>query len=76
MPPVEAYNTPMKVSRRNTLRLLAAAAAASRSVPAQPPPPVTAQQIEAARADLRDSIQRIARVNLPRTVEPAFTFRA
>ena len=66
----------MKVNRRTSVRILAGAAAASRVALAQPAAPQPAKQLETARGDLRDAAQRIARVKLPRTTEPAFRFRA
>jgi len=69
----------MKVNRRTTLRILTAAAAGATVATAQAPVPAPASpdpEVQSARQDLRDSSQRIARINLPRSTEPAFSFRA
>ncbi len=63
------------------MRILAGAAAAPVSLPllvcAQPPTQARSDRdVEAARQDLKDDARRIARVNLPRSTEPAFRFRA
>ena len=69
----------MTIDRRSTIRLLAAAAATAAASEAQPAPqaqPTVEQALQSARQDLRDAAQRIARVNVPRAVEPSFSFRA
>lgn len=69
----------MKINRRTTVGMLAAIAASPRLAEAQTPAPQRAdsvQELESARDDLRQLARRIAAIPLPRTVEPAFHFRA
>lgn len=75
----------MGVNRRNILGLVAVTGAGYRAVIAQVPPaaargaaPVRSpdDELQIARAQRLRDAQRIAMVNLPQTVEPAFQFRA
>jgi len=75
------YNNDMRVNRRNSMRILAGAVAAPAALPLQvnaqrPPQAASDRDTQAARQDLKEEAQRIARVNLPRSTEPAFRFRA
>ena len=75
----------MRINRRSLVGILASAAA-GQAVPAQAPTaPARAQpakgaaadaDLQAAREELKSATQRIAQVKLPRSVEPAFRFRA
>jgi hypothetical protein len=60
----------MKLTRRKlAVALLAPAAAAQ-----QPPPP--ADDLAAARARLKTNADALAKVDVPMSAEPAFTFKA
>lgn len=69
----------MSVNRRQMLGLAVVTAAGLPAVLAQAPPAAVRSpddELQIARAQRLRDAQRIAMVNLPQTVEPAFQFRA
>jgi hypothetical protein len=68
----------LKLSRRKSFGLLAGLAAPTTLAQAPQPPPSSPPDalLESARNELKSETQRIAAVNLPRDVAPAFRFRA
>jgi hypothetical protein len=66
----------VKLSRRKSFGLLAGLAAPTGLAQApQPPPSSPPDALESARLELKMAAQRVAAVNLPRDVAPAFRFR-
>ncbi|HLH43457.1 MAG TPA: hypothetical protein VKV74_10750 [Bryobacteraceae bacterium] len=72
----------MRINRRNLVGILAGAGplAWAQAPPAPAPKQATRAaadpELLSARDDLKFATQRIAQVELPRSVEPAFHFRA
>ncbi|HEX5431994.1 MAG TPA: hypothetical protein VFW83_08515 [Bryobacteraceae bacterium] len=68
----------MDLTRRATLGIIAISSrlADAQDAPAAAQSAGSDRELESARENLRDDGQRIAAVPLPRTVEPAFHFRA
>jgi hypothetical protein len=68
----------VKLSRRKSFGLLAGLAAPTGLAQAPQPPSSSPPDVllESARLELKMAEQRVAAVNLPRDVAPAFHFRA
>ena len=68
-----------KMTRRQLASMLAASSAALRGQVTNPAPPLPAnpaEELEAARAQIRQNGERLALVDLPLSTEPAVHFRA
>jgi hypothetical protein len=62
----------MKLTRRKLAAALIAPAAAAQAQTQTPP----RDEVEAARARLKTNAETIAKVEVPMSIEPAFSFRA
>ena len=71
----EPYNVPMTLTRRQWGALLGASPLLTRAA-AQAPPTPPQQKPEKPEAGVRDVSQRLAEIEVPMDIEPAFRFTA
>jgi len=66
----------MDVTRRKLARMLAMSAAVPVAIAQTPAAPDSDDNLKSARDQMRNNAQRLAKVSLPMSTEPAFLFKA
>jgi hypothetical protein len=72
----EPYNVPMTLTRRQWGALLGASPLLTRAAAQAPPTPPPEQKPEKPDAAVHDVSQRLAEIEVPMDIEPAFRFSA
>jgi hypothetical protein len=73
------YNAsmPLRISRRNWVILLGTAPLLAQTPPQSTAPPVTPEQrMDKAKSQVREVSDKLAAIEVPMNIEPAFRFRA